>query len=188
LQMSKKGKVVVVSGPSGAGKSTIVKETVLRTGAVFSISATTRAPRSDEIDGRDYHFISRTAFQEMIDRGELLEHAEVFGELYGTPWEPVMRALSQNRTVLLDIDVQGARQVHQKIPSARFVLILPPGEEELDRRLHSRGSEPESELTERFAKAGGEIDAAKASGVYNHVIVNDELEEALKQVIDIVHQ
>ena len=188
MQMSKKGKVVVISGPSGAGKSTIVRQIVLRTGAEFSVSATTRAPRPDETDGRDYHFITRAAFQKMIESGELLEHAEVFDELYGTPREPVKRALSQGRTVLLDIDVQGALQVHQKMPSVVFILIVPPDEEELARRLRRRGSESKSELSERLDTAGGEIEAAKACGVYNHVIVNDDLEAALRQIVEIVKQ
>jgi guanylate kinase len=188
LQMSEERIVVVISGPSGAGKSTIVRETMLRTGAEFSVSATTRRPRPNEMDGRDYHFISREAFQTMIESGELLEHAEVFDELYGTPREPVIKALSEGRTVLLDIDVQGACQVHQKMPSATFILIVPPDEEELSRRLHSRSSEPESELAQRLSEASAEIDAAKASGVYNHVIVNDDLEAAIEQMVEILNQ
>ena len=120
-----RGKLVVVSGPSGVGKSTIDKEVVERSGAIFSVSITTRQPRPDEVDGRDYRFVDRETFERMIQRDRLLEWAEVFGNLYGTPSEPVRQAIADGQTILLEIDVQGALQVHEKMPDATFVLIAP---------------------------------------------------------------
>jgi guanylate kinase len=182
------GKLIVITGPSGVGKSTIVREVLSRTGAAYSVSATTRRPRSDEMEGRDYRFVDRSAFQDLIDRGEMLEWAEVFGELYGTPAGPVREAREAGRTVLLDIDVQGGVQVAQKVPDAEFVLIEPPGEAELARRLRHRGSEDEVSLRRRLAKARAEVAAAKDSGVYNHCVVNDDLEAAIQQVVRIANE
>lgn len=186
--MIEKGKLVVVSGPSGVGKSTIVREVVKRTGAEFSVSATTRPARPGEVDGRDYYFVDRRRFDEMIDAGEFLEWAEVFGRKYGTPAEPVRMALAEGKVVLLDVDVQGGRQVHEKMPSATFVLIVPPSPIELASRLGGRGTEDADELQSRLANAAVEVEAAKACGAYDHVVVNDDLERAVRQVVDIVRQ
>ena len=186
--MESKGKIVVISGPSGAGKSSITHEVVRRTGARFSVSVTTRKPREGELDGRDYRFVDRGTFQQMIDDDKLLEHAEVFGELYGTPRAEVEEALSGGETILLEVDVQGGRQVKETLPEATFVLIVPPGEGELARRLRGRGSEDEAELTARLALAESEVAAATAGGAYNHVIVNDELERAIDQLVEIVQE
>ncbi|MHC4295189.1 MAG: guanylate kinase, partial [Planctomycetota bacterium] len=139
--MEKTGKLVVISGPSGTGKSSIAHEVVRRTSARFSVSMTTRKPREGELDGREYHFVDRTSFQQMMDKDELLEHAEVFGQLYGTPRGPIEEAIAAGETILLDIDVQGGAQVKAKMPEATFVLIVPPDEGELNRRLRERGSE-----------------------------------------------
>jgi len=182
------GKLIVVSGPSGVGKSTIVREVLRLTEARFSVSVTTRSRRPEERQGRDYDFVDRKAFEEMIERSQLLEWAEVFGERYGTPAEPVRKALAAGQTILLDIDVQGACQVHRKMPDATFVLIVPPNQEELARRLRERHSEEEVELAERLSKARKEIEAAQASGMYNYRVVNDDLEVAVRQVADIVKQ
>ncbi|MFP3937658.1 MAG: guanylate kinase [Phycisphaerae bacterium] len=182
------GHLVVVSGPSGVGKSTIAREVVRRSGAEFSVSATTRSPRPHERDGRDYHFVDRETFEKMIADGELLEWAEVFGELYGTPAEPVREALRQGRKILLDVDVQGGRQVHEPMPDATFVLILPPSDEELARRLRGRASESEQQIRRRLAKARDEIASAEAQGIYNHHVVNDRLEDAIETVLRIVNQ
>jgi len=124
----------------------------------------------------------------MIDRGELLEWAEVFGDRYGTPEPPVRRALDAGGTVLLEIDVQGALQVHRKMPEATFILITPPGDEELTRRLYARGSEDPQAAARRRAKADEEIRTATQSGVYNHCVVNDDLEAAIARVVEIVNQ
>ncbi len=184
--MEETGKLVVVSGPSGVGKSTLCKEVMRRTGAQFSVSATTRAPRDGEVDGRDYHFVSRQAFEEMIRAGKLLEWAEVFGNLYGTPGEPVREAISQARTIILDIDVQGGLQVHRAMPQATFVLVLPPSPQELARRLSGRGSEGRAALESRLEKAEWEINLAQRSGIYKHVVVNDDLERATLRLMEIV--
>ncbi len=180
------GKLVVVSGPSGVGKSTIDKEVVQRTNAIFSVSITTRQPRPGEVDGRDYRFVDRATFERMIERDRLLEWAEVFGNLYGTPTEPVRQAIVEGETILLEIDVQGAMQVHEKMPDAIFVLIAPPSDDVLRDRLKGRGTEDEESFRQRFGKAQEELRIANESGVYNHVVINEDIEAAIKQVVDIV--
>lgn len=170
------------------GKSTVRREVLRRTGAAYSVSATTRRPRPGEHDGVDYRFVDRGTFQEMIDRGELLEFAEVYGQLYGTPAGPVTQALRQGRTILLDIDVQGALQVAGKMPNATFILMVPPDLEALAERLGARGTEDPHAASRRLAKAREEMDAARQSGVYNHVVVNDDLESAVRQVAAIVNE
>lgn len=170
------------------GKSTVVREVLARTGADYSVSVTTRAMRQGEVDGRDYIFTDRAAFEKMQHAGELLEWAEVFGNFYGTPAGPVRSAIAGGRTIVLEIDVQGGLQVHKKMPEADFVLILPPSAEELRRRLSGRGSESEQSLQGRLAKAQAEIDLARSSGVYNHYVVNDDLEQAIAAVVKIVKE
>ena len=182
----KSGKLVVVSGPSGVGKSTIVKEVLSRTGAAFSISATTRRPRTGEVDGRDYRFVSRDEFERMIAAGEMLEHAEVFGEYYGTPAGPVAEQLARGETVVLEIDVQGGLQVHEKAPDACFVLIAPPDGDELRRRLTGRATDARNVVERRLAEAENELRIARESGSYGHIVVNDDLERAVEEVISIV--
>lgn len=184
----KPGRVVVVTGPSGVGKTTIVREVLRRTDAVFSVSATTRPPRTGEVDGREYRFVDPATFRKMIDGDELLEWAEVFGRFYGTPADGVRGAVAAGKTILLDIDLQGGIQVHRKMPDAVFILIVPPDREELVRRLEGRGSEAQEELARRLAGTEEEITAARRSGVYNHQVVNDDLEVAIRKVVDIVIQ
>ena len=182
------GKVVVVTGPSGVGKSTILREALRRTGAAYSVSATTRDPRPGEVDGRDYRFVSRQAFEQMIADGELLEWAEVFGHYYGTPARPVRQATGDGKTMILEIDVQGGIQVHEKMPHAAFVLVLPPDEADLQRRLAARGTESQEVLQRRFTKAKEEILAARRSGIYTHTVVNDDLARAIDAVVGIIAQ
>lgn len=186
--MADRGKLVVVTGPSGVGKSTIVAEAVRRSGAAYSVSVTTRRPRNGEIEGVHYRFVDRAAFEKMIEADELLEWAEIYGEYYGTPAAPVREAVGAGRCVLMEIDIQGGMQVHEKVPDATFVLILAPVGGELNRRLRRRGSEDEAALARRLGEAKKEVHAAKASGVYNHCIVNDDLESAVKCVVDIIRQ
>ena len=186
--MSEKGKLVVISGPSGSGKSTIAAEVIKRTDAKFSVSVTTRSPRPGEVAGRHYRFVSGAEFEIIRRSGELLEWAEVFGRLYGTPTKAVAEALESGQDVLLDIDVQGGMQVHDKMPSATFVLIVPPDSEELARRLCGRGTEDQAELAERLAQAKAETAAARDTGIYDHEIVNDDLERTIDQVVDIVNR
>jgi guanylate kinase len=161
---------------------------VRRTGARFSVSATTRPPRAGEENGRDYFFVDRPTFERMVEKGEFLEHAEVFGQLYGTPAAPVRKAIKGGKTVLLDIDVQGGLQVARVMPEATFILIVPPSMEELRRRLSGRGSEDAATLERRLAKAGLEIDTARNSGVYKDVVVNDDLAKATDEVVRIVER
>ena len=181
-------KLVVVTGPSGVGKSTIVQEALRRTGAAFSVSATTREPRPGEVDGREYRFLDRDTFEQMIADDELLEWAEVYGRYYGTPAEPARRAIRAGRPMVLEIDVQGGLQVAERAPDATFVLILPPDEQELARRLRKRGTEDEASFARRFGEARKEIEAAERSGVYTHKVINDDLERAIGQVVDILNQ
>lgn len=170
------GTALVLSAPSGAGKSTLVHRLVGEFPDFgFSVSFTTRAPRAGEVDGRDYVFTTRADFEARRDRGEFAEWAEVHGNLYGTPLAPLRAMLSEGRDVLFDIDVQGAAQMKLALPQARFVFILPPSMEELERRLRTRGSDAEDVIARRLANAAGEIRQARWFDV---VICNDDLDRA----------
>ncbi len=184
--MRETGKLVVVSGPSGVGKSVVSRAVLDRTGARYSVSVTTRRPRQDEENGRDYRFVDREKFEKMITEGAFLEWAEVFDQYYGTPADAIRDAIAAGETILLEIDVQGALQVHDKMPDATFVLIVPPNEAELARRLRGRASETDAELAKRLGKAASEIDLARQSGIYAHQIVNDDLDETIDNVMTIV--
>ena len=186
--MTTRGRLVVVTGPSGVGKSTLVQDVLRRTGARFSVSATTRPPRAGEVDGREYRFVERDAFEALIERGELLEWAEVYGDYYGTPAGPIAEAVAADEIVILEIDVQGGLQVHAMAPDATFILIEPPSRDALAQRLGGRGSETPDALTRRLAAADEEIATARASGVYNHRVLNDELEQAVTDVMAIIQR
>lgn len=182
-----KGLLLVVSGPSGVGKTTIVHEVIRRLGGEFSVSATTRARTERERDGVDYHFVDQDTFQHWIDEGRFLEFAKVFGRSwYGTLRDQVEHALGEGKLIVLDIDVQGARDVKHAMPTAFCVFVLPPDEQTLIKRLHARGREDESAIERRFAEAKTEIDFAHGSGVYDAFIVNDDLEIAIDQLCDLV--
>ncbi len=174
------GSLYVISGPSGAGKGTLV-ERILdgHPDITLSISATTRQPREGEVDGVHYHFMSVDEFEDAIARDGFIEWAQVHSNYYGTPLAPIEQHLAAGDTVLLEIDVQGAFQVLDKLPQAKLVFIAPPSIEELERRLRGRGTETEEVIAQRLANAKGEMDASKD---YDFVIVNDDLERATKEL------
>ncbi|MCL2700797.1 MAG: guanylate kinase [Phycisphaerae bacterium] len=182
----RQGKLVVISGPAGVGKSTITRQAVARTGVALSVSATTRPPRPGEVDGQAYRFIDRPAFDALVAADGFLEYADVFGQCYGTPAAPVRQALEAGRTMILEIDVQGGLQVAAKMPDATFILIVPPSEAELERRLVGRGTETADQLARRLGKATRELAIARDSGVYKIEVVNDDLERAVEEVCRLV--
>ncbi len=179
-----KGKLFVISGPSGAGKGTLRKELFRRVpNLVYSVSVTTRKPRAGEKDGVDYFFISKEEFERMKRKGELLEWAEVHGNLYGTPKKFVESKLKEGKSVVLEIDVQGAFQVKKSFPEAVLIFILPPSEEELIRRLKKRGTETEKEMELRLKNAQWEMGKMD---VYDYAIINDDVERASDELVKIV--
>ena len=178
------GLLLIISGPSGVGKTTITRG-VERSipGSVFSVSYTTRAKTEADVEGVDYHFIDHDEFQELIDQDAFLEWADVFGKRYGTRQKWVEEQLARGRLVILEIDVEGAKQVKAKMPEAFGVFILPPSEEELLRRLQNRKRESEELIQKRFAEAQHEIREAKACDVYDKFIINENLEAAIEEAI-----
>jgi guanylate kinase len=176
----------VIAGPSGVGKGTIVRRVRSRVPdeLVLSVSATTRPPRPGEVDGIDYFFIDGAGFDRMVADAEMLEWAEVFhGHRYGTPAGPVDLHRDAGRDVLLEIDVEGARWVRERAPDAVMILLEPPSRDELERRLRSRGTESDDSIAERLAKADWEL--AQRS-MFDHVVVNDDLERASAEVAAII--
>jgi guanylate kinase len=184
---AQRGLLLVISGPSGSGKTTIARAVEQQRDGRFSISATTRPPSPTETGGCDYHFVDEPGFKALVAAGALLEHAHVFGRYwYGTPREPVQQHLAEGRLVILDIDVQGALQVRQSMPNALLVFVLPPHDDELLRRLRARGRDDEPAIQRRFAEACREIEVARTSGAFDAFIVNDELEQAIKETCRLV--
>jgi guanylate kinase len=181
----KRGKVVVVSGPSGVGKSTICKEIVGRLDNVYlSVSMTTRPKSATEVDGRDYWFVSEKQFQERIDKGMFLEHARVFGHFYGTPKDKVADALDEGKIVILEIDVQGARQTKRVFPDTVMIFILPPSAKTLAERLNHRGRDTADAAEVRLNGASDEIAAAWQD--YKHMVINEDLEQAVNECVQII--
>lgn len=186
-QQNTKGKVVIISGPSGVGKSTICKEAIKQLdNAYLSVSVTTRQKSESEVDGRDYRFISKQQFQEKIDKGLLLEHAEVFGNLYGTPKDEVDKALAEGKTIILEIDVQGARQAKIIYPDAKMIFIFPPTQKDLAARMNQRGREDSERAEERLELADDEM--AAAWQYYNNMVINDKLDQAVREVVQIIQE
>ncbi|UKL14121.1 guanylate kinase [Dissulfurimicrobium hydrothermale] len=178
------GDIFVISAPSGAGKTTLCRRLLADDKRLcFSISHTTRRPRPGEIDGRDYFFVSRERFEAIEKDGGFLEWAEVHGNLYGTSRSQVFERLKEGADVLLDVDVQGARQIRRTFPDAVFIFILPPSWRELERRLYARGSEDSEWLELRLKNAAVELDAVTE---YEFSVVNNELETALEELKAII--
>lgn len=180
----RRGRLIVISGPSGVGKSSIVDAVMARTDARFSVSATTRHPRPGEIEGIDYHFVSREDFEGLKASGGILEWAEYGGNLYGTPHSSVLPLVDQGVDVILDIENEGAKQIRKAYPDALMVFIAPPSIEELARRLISRGDTEDDDIEVRLSVA--EHQMAEASGLYDAVVINDDLMDAITSVLDIL--
>jgi len=176
----KRARPIVLAAPSGTGKTTIAHRLVEGTGEfVFSVSATTRKPRKGERNGMDYEFMTREGFEAMAERGEFAEWAEVHGNFYGTPRRTLEEATARGEFVVLDIDVQGARQIRTAVPDALLVFVIPPSAEVLVSRLTKRGTEADEEVVRRLRNARKEL--ARASD-FDHVVVNDDLERAVEEV------
>lgn len=178
------GRLFVFTAPSGAGKTTLARALLTADASLrFSVSFTTRAPRSGEVDGKDYFFVDRRRFEAMIAAGSLLEHAEVFGNYYGTGREQIEYHTRAGRSVLLDIDWQGARQVRAAMPESVLVFIMPPSLAELERRLRGRASDSDAVIRKRLAAACAEMLHWEE---FDYVVINDRLEEALAALRAIV--
>ena len=176
----KKGLLIVISGASGTGKGSVCKELLARErGVAFSVSATSRAPREGEQDGREYYFRTRVEFEAMIAEGAFLEYADVYGNYYGTPLAPIEARRSAGEDILLEIDTQGALNVMERCPDGTFIFLLPPSLEELRRRITGRGTESEESLARRLAAARDEIRLGRR---YRYAVLNDTVEDATARI------
>ena len=179
-----RGKTFIISGPSGVGKSTVLKALFRERGNMyFSVSATTRAPRESETDGVDYHFLSHETFKEWIRQGEFLEYAEFVENSYGTPRKYVYEAMEAGQDVILDIEVQGAVQVKEKMPEVVRIYLAPPSWEELERRLRARGTDDEETIRKRLLRAKEEF---KLAHTYDYFVINDTVENAVRELNSIM--
>lgn len=182
--MGSKGRLIVITGPSGVGKGTLVRELLQRHRELhLSVSVTTRSPRPGEVEGKHYYFVDRNRFEQMLEKGELLEWAEFAGNYYGTPFYPVKQRIEAGESVLLEIELMGARQIRERFPQAQQIFIQPPSMVELERRLRSRGQDSDEAIARRLERASEEIDAASE---FDFELVNDDLEEALKQLENVL--
>ena len=176
----RRGKTFIICGPSGVGKGTVVARLLASYPKLyFSVSATTRPPRPGEVDGKHYHFLSREQFQRWIDEDAFLEHAEFVGNLYGTPKLYVDKAMDQGRDVILDIEIQGAEQVHRRRPEAIRIYVAPPSWAELERRLIGRGTEDMEKVRSRLERGKQEFAAA---GSFDYFVINDTVDNAVTEI------
>jgi guanylate kinase len=174
------GKLIVFTGPSGVGKGTLLRSLLRRHPELyFSISVTTRAPRPGEVDGQHYYFVTRPQFEQMVAAGELLEWAEFAGNYYGTPRRPVEQQIQRGHWVVLEIEIEGARQIRQTFPDALRIFILPPSLQELENRLRDRATDSEQAILRRLKRAEAELEAADE---FDFQVVNDNLEKALARL------
>ncbi len=180
----RKGLLILISGPSGTGKGTVCDLLRQKHPEIsYSISATTRQPRPGEQDGVNYYFYTKEKFRKMIDQGQLLEWAEVYGNFYGTPKQKVLDRLEAGEDILLEIDTQGALNVMKVMPEGLFIFLLPPSLEELAARLKGRGTETEESLHRRL---GAAVDEIKLATKYRYVVVNDKVEDAQETIANII--
>lgn len=179
------GHVFVIAAPSGTGKTTVCRRILAADPRLrLSVSHTTRAPRAGERDGLDYHFVEDRRFRELVDGGAFLEHAEYGGHAYGTSWQAIEAPLAAGEDVVLEIEVQGAAQVRERLPSACLIFLLPPDLEVLERRLRDRGTDTEAVIQKRMALVDRELAAA---GIFDYAIVNDDLDRAIEDVLAVIH-
>ena len=185
MTMTRRGLLLILSSPSGAGKSTLSRKRMAWDQDLsFSVSATTRSPRTGEVDGREYYFKTRAAFQAMVKDGQMLEHAEVFGNFYGSPRGPVEDAMTQGRDTLFDIDWQGGQQIKQAMRGdVVTIFILPPSIADLESRLRGRAQDSEQVIAQRMAKSQAEISHWME---YDYVIVNRDLDTAFGELVTIL--
>ncbi|MGI5935264.1 MAG: guanylate kinase [Oscillospiraceae bacterium] len=184
MMRTERGKLFVVSGPSGAGKSTVISRVMAaRDDVVFSVSATTREPREGEVHGVNYFFIDRRKFREMIDNDEFLEYAEYVKNFYGTPRKAVMEKLASGLNVILDIEVQGAVQVRERMPEAVTIFLTPPSFKELEFRLRNRHQDSEEMIKSRLERAKSEYESA---GNYDYIVINEDPDVAASELSSII--
>ena len=177
-------KLIIITGPSGVGKGTVVKELLDRNKDIWlSISATTRNPRVGEKDGLNYYFISDERFKDMIDKKEFLEWAQFAGNYYGTPLSTVNEKIEKGFIVLLEIEVEGAKQIKEKFPEALSIFLLPPSKAELEKRIRNRGTEKEEAIDRRLSRADYEI---ASSDEFDFVLTNHDVDETVKEVFKII--
>jgi len=182
--MNERGLLIVISGPSGVGKDTLIKRLLeLDHKLVYSVSGTTRKPRPGEVPDQNYTFLTREQFKRLVEKGEFLEHATYNGNLYGTFRDRVERARNEGRDIVLKIEVQGAEQVRDKMPDGIFIFLAPPSVEELVKRQIKRNTESVEDMEARRVIATKEMEYASR---YDHVVVNDDIERAAREVLDII--
>jgi len=182
----KKGTLFVISAPSGAGKSTLIE--IIRPmfpDMLYSVSCATRAMRKGEIEGKDYYFVTKDKFQRMIEAGEFLEWKHVHGNMYGTPAGPVRKAIETGRSMILDIDVEGAKEVFRAFPDSVGIFISAPDMMTLEKRLRLRGTDSEESIATRLANAGSETEMAS---IFRYQIVNDDLEKAVSDLASVIRK